>query len=67
MNFNFINPNNKLIGVVSNTNKNKYDSFSYRRGKELEISKRRAKNKVARKARRLNRIRKETLHCKFYK
>lgn len=63
---NFYNPANSLIGTVTKKSSRKLESPSYSEMMEKRIAKRRAKNKVAAKSRRLNRIRQGTKHCKFY-
>ncbi len=63
-----INPfgNSTLLGRVTGRSTKKTEAFSYVRGKEKAIAKRRANNKVARKSRRYNRLHAGKKHCKFY-
>jgi len=55
------------LGSITKKSTKKVESPSYTRMKEKEIAKRRAKNKVARKSRRYNRLHASGKHCKFYK
>jgi hypothetical protein len=57
----------KLMGTISQKSNKKLTSFNYLRMKEKQLSKRRAKNKIARKTRRYNRLQASGKHCKFYK
>lgn len=58
--------NNKTIGIFSERNQNKFESTSYKMMVKKAIKKRRMRNKVARKSRRLNQIRANNKPCKFY-
>lgn len=55
-----------LMGTVTRKSQNKTETYSYKRGKEKAIAKRRAQNKVARHSRRLNQIRANSKCCKFF-
>jgi hypothetical protein len=57
--------NNTLLGTLTGKNIDKVNRPNYLRMKENQIAKRRAKNKMARKSRRLNQIRQRGLNCKF--
>lgn len=61
----FFNPT--FLGTITKKSTKKVESPSYIRMKEKQIAKRRAKNKVARKSRRYNRLHASDKHCKFYK
>ena len=62
----FYNPANNFLGTISSKNKKKREAVDYVKGKRNAIAKRRARNKVARKARRLNQIRADKKCVKFY-
>jgi hypothetical protein len=47
---------NRLIGSITGKSIAKTTSYSYMRMKENQIAKRRARNKMARKSRRINRL-----------
>lgn len=53
--FRFWNNSNSILGMITNRERNKPASYS--RMKEKQIAKRRAKNKMAFKSRRINRLR----------
>jgi hypothetical protein len=55
-----------LIGSVTQRSIRKTEAPAYINMKLNQIAKRRARNKVARKSRRLNRLRAGSKHCKFY-
>lgn len=57
---------NTFLGSITKKSVKKTESTSYINMKEKQIAKRRARNKVARKSRRLNRLRVSSKHCKFY-
>lgn len=63
-----LNPfaSNTLLGTVTGKSSRKTESFGYIRMKEKQIAKRRAGNKIARRSRRLNRLRVSNKHCKFH-
>ena len=58
--------NNTLLGTITSKSTRKVEAYPYKRMKVKQIERRRAKNKVARKARRLNRIREGSKCVKFY-
>jgi hypothetical protein len=57
--------NNWLLGSITKKSTKKTEAYPYKRMKVKQIEKRRAKNKMARKSRRLNRLRDGSKHCKF--